>query len=280
MRISIITVTYNAGHTILRTLQSVACQTHPDIEHLIIDGASKDNTIDIVCSQGYTTLPSTSDSEKTKGLSSKTKCYTPDANSRGTGSENTLRHFISEPDKGLYDAMNKGLHLATGDFLCFLNAGDTLSSPDTLAHIAAKASEPKAALIYGETNIVDDNGQFLRPRRLHPTSSMTWRNFKHGMLICHQAFYIRRDLAPDYDLSYRFSADFDWCIRCMKEAERKGMLNIHLPEPIANYLSEGMTTANHKASLRERYAIMVKHYGSLTTAAMHLWFVLRAIVKA
>ena len=67
MRISIITVTYNAGHTILRTLQSVACQTHPDIEHLIIDGASKDNTIDIVCSQGYTTLPSTSDSEKTKG---------------------------------------------------------------------------------------------------------------------------------------------------------------------------------------------------------------------
>lgn len=256
MRISIITVTYNAEHTILRTLESVACQTHPDIEHLIIDGESKDSTMDIVRSQGYRPLASTSDGEKSR------------------------LHFISEPDKGLYDAMNKGLHLATGDFLCFLNAGDTLSSPDTLAHIAAKASEPKAALIYGETNIVDDNGQFLRPRRLHPTSSMTWRSFKHGMLICHQAFYIRRDLAPDYDLSYRFSADYDWCIRCMKEAERKGMLNIHLPEPIANYLSEGMTTANHKASLKERYAIMVKHYGSFTTAAMHLWFLLRAIVKA
>ena len=272
MRISIITVTYNAEHTILRTIQSVAGQTHTDVEHLIIDGASKDTTINIAQSQGYTPLTQeVSISIPTGASISKTSPL--------ADNPTLVKHYISQPDKGLYDAMNKGLHLATGDFLCFLNAGDTLPSTDTLAHVALKAQSPNTALIYGETNIVDDQGQYIRPRRLHPTNNMTWHSFKHGMLICHQAFYVRRSIAPDYDLTYRFSAQFDWCIRCMKEIERRGMRSIHLPEPVANYLNEGMTTANHKASLKERYSIMAKHYGLLTTLAMHLWFILRTIVK-
>ena len=100
MKFSIITVTYNAESTLERTLQSVAQQTYPHVEHLIIDGASKDKTLEIA---------------------------------------RRYPHAIvhSEPDKGLYDAMNKGLRLATGDYLCFLNAGDTLHSKETLAHIAA-----------------------------------------------------------------------------------------------------------------------------------------------
>ena len=266
MKFSIITVTYNAEATIARTLASVAQQTYPHVEHLIIDGASTDRTVEIV--QQY--------QASSKKLS-----------------------LLSEPDQGLYDAMNKGLCLATGDYLCFLNAGDTLHSNDTLAHIAAPLLSPQRgmtrpdgnssplggtggglpAVLYGDTHIVAPDGTFLRNRRLTPPEHLTWRSFRQGMLVCHQAFYIHRSVALPYDTTYRFSADFDWCIRCLQEADRRGLHNIYIKEPIADYLSEGMTTANHKASLRERFRIMAKHYGLLPTILQHIWFVIRAIIK-
>lgn len=241
MKFSIITVTYNAEDTLERTLQSVAQQTYPHIEHLIIDGASTDKTLEIAHRYPHAILH-------------------------------------SEPDHGLYDAMNKGLRLATGDFLCFLNAGDTLHSNETLAHIAVAAT-PMTAVLYGDTHIVDADGHFLRNRRLTPPEHLTWRSFKEGMLVCHQAFYINRPIALPYDLQYRFSADFDWCIRCMKEGEQRGMANRNVKEPLTDYLAEGMTTANHKASLCERFRIMAKHYGWLTTITQHIWFIFRAFVK-
>ena len=241
MKVSIITVTYNAEATIERTLQSVAEQTYTDIEHIVMDGASKDKTVEIA--QRYNTI------------------------------------VVSEPDKGLYDAMNKALKLATGDFLCFLNAGDKLHSKDTLAKIAAASDGSPVGVLYGDTHIVDNNGTFLRNRRLTPPEHLTWHSFKDGMLVCHQAFYINRQIALPYDLTYRFSADFDWCIRCMKEGESRGMRNIYVHEPLADYLSEGMTTANHKASLKERFRIMAKHYGFLPTVAQHIWFIFRALIK-
>jgi glycosyltransferase involved in cell wall biosynthesis len=255
MKFSIITVTYNAEETLERTLQSVAQQTHPDIEHLVIDGASNDKTVEIARRYPHAIV-------------------------------------LSEPDKGLYDAMNKGIRLATGDYLCFLNAGDTLHSKDTLAQIARAATdsaccdgiatnttEREIAVLYGDTHIVDAEGRFLRNRRLTPPEHLTWRSFKAGMLVCHQAFYINRSIALPYDLQYRFSADFDWCIRCMKEGERRGMTNLYVQEPLADYLAEGMTTANHKASLKERFKIMAKHYGYCTAIAQHIWFIFRAIAK-
>lgn len=243
MKISIITVTYNAEATIERTLESVAMQTYPDIEHLVIDGASKDRTVEIARRYPHAIV-------------------------------------VSEPDKGLYDAMNKGLKRATGDYLCFLNAGDKLHSKDTLAHLIALVSDGSpAGVLYGDTHIVDAQGNFLRNRRLTPPEHLTWRSFKAGMLVCHQAFYINRQIALPYDLTYRFSADFDWCIRCMKEGEKRGMKNLYLREPLADYLSEGMTTANQKASLKERFRIMAKHYGLCTTIIQHIWFIFRAIIK-
>lgn len=95
------------------------------------------------------------------------------------------------------------------------------------------------------------------------------------MLVCHQAFFAKRTLAEPYDLRYRFSADFDWCIRIMKKS--KVLHNTHLT--LIDYLEEGMTTRNHKASLHERFRIMAKHYGWLSTVAHHAWFVVRAVVK-
>lgn len=243
MKISIITVTYHAEATLERTLQSVAQQTYSDIEHLIIDGASTDRTLEIARQYPHATV-------------------------------------FSEPDKGLYDAMNKGLQRATGDYLCFLNAGDKLHSKDTLAHIASSVSDDSSiGVIYGDTHIVDAQGQFLRNRRLTPPEHLTWQSFKDGMLVCHQAFYINRQIALPYDTTYRFSADFDWCIRCMKEGEKRGMQNLYVHEPLADYLAEGMTTANHKASLKERFQIMAKHYGLLPTIGQHIWFIFRVLVK-
>ena len=243
MKISIITVTYNAEATIERTLESVAMQTYPDIEHLVIDGASKDRTVEIARRYPHAIV-------------------------------------VSEPDKGLYDAMNKGLKRVTGDYLCFLNAGDKLHSKDTLAHLIELVSNGSpVGVLYGDTHIVDAQGNYLRSRRLTPPEHLTWRSFKAGMLVCHQAFYINRQIAQPYDLTYRFSADFDWCIRCMKEGEKRGMKNLYLREPLADYLSEGMTTANQKASLKERFRIMAKHYGLCTTIIQHIWFIFRAIIK-
>lgn len=239
MKISIITVTYCAEATLERTLQSVAEQTYTDIEHLVIDGASKDGTLAIARRFPHVKV-------------------------------------VSEPDRGLYDAMNKGVGLATGEFLCFLNAGDRLHSADTIARVAA-AAESNTAVVYGDTAIVDGNGQFLYRRRLAPPERLTWRSFRQGMLVCHQAFYVNRAVVQPYDLHYRFSADFDWCIRCMKEGERRGMRNVEVKEFVADYLNEGMTTANHKASLLERFGIMVRHYGWVSTIAQHIWFVARAV---
>ena len=130
-------------------------------------------------------------------------------------------------------------------------------------------------VLYGETELVDKEGHFIRMRRLAAPEVLTWRSFKQGMLVCHQAFFAKASLVEPYDLQYRFSADFDWCIRVMKKA--RTLHNTHLT--LIDYLEEGMTTQNRQASLRERFRIMARHYGLMSTVAHHAWFVLRAVIK-
>ena len=253
MRITIITVTYNAASVLQRTLDSVSRQTCQDIEHLINDGASKDDTVKMA------------------------KAY----------QEKVPYPVIiqSEPDHGLYDAMNKGLHKATGDYLVFLNAGDTLHANDTLttltSHLLPLTSHLAPAVIYGDTAIVDSEGKFLHLRRLRPPKRLTWRSFKHGMLVCHQAFYVRTDIAQqeDYDLQYRHSADVDWCIRVMKRAEEMRLPLVNTNTILADFMEGGNTTQNHRASLKERYQVMCHHYGKASTIVMHAWFVLRQLFR-
>ena len=95
------------------------------------------------------------------------------------------------------------------------------------------------------------------------------------MLVCHQAFWPKASLAPRYDLRYRFSADFDWCIRILKQARTTHNTRLTL----IDYLDEGLTTRNHRASLLERFRIMTRHYGWPATFLLHAWFVLRAVIK-
>jgi len=253
MRITIITVTYQAAAVLQRTLDSVSRQTCQDIEHLIIDGASKDDTVKMA------------------------KAY----------QEKVPYPVIiqSEPDRGLYDAMNKGLHKATGDYLVFLNAGDTLHAEDTLStltsHLSPLTSHLSPAVIYGDTAIVDSEGKFLHLRRLRPPKQLTWRSFKQGMLVCHQAFYVRTDIAQqeDYDLQYRHSADVDWCIRVMKRAEEMRLPLVNTNTILADFMEGGNTTQNHRASLKERYQVMCHHYGKASTIVMHAWFLVRQLFR-
>ena len=262
-KITVVTVTYNAEQTLERTLQSVASQTYPHVEHLIVDGLSSDGTLSLI--QEY--------------AEDNSVCDTPHE-----------IQFIREPDRGLYDAMNKAIDNANGDYLVFLNAGDKFHSDDTLEKIVETVSsvhgnefdeETWPAVLYGETDIVNDNGEFLRHRRLQAPEVLTWRSFLSGMLVCHQSFYVRTDMARQfhYNLRYRFSGDFDWCIRIMKDAQQQGQSLFNTRMVLTDYLSEGMTTKNHRKSLMERFRIMCRHYGCLVTVVEHLWFVLRLVVK-
>lgn len=131
-KFSIITVTYNAGKVLEDTIQSVITQTYKNVEYILVDGGSTDNTLSII--NQYRSM---------------------------------IQQVISEPDRGLYDAMNKGIKMATGDYICFLNAGDAFHEDDTLQQMVHSLTENALPdVLYGETAIVDEEGHFLRMRRL------------------------------------------------------------------------------------------------------------------
>lgn len=238
MLFSVITITYNAAKVLPPTLHSIAEQTFADFEFLLIDGASTDATLRLAE-------------------------LAPIA----------LKRLYSSPDKGLYDAMNKGLQLAQGDYVIFLNAGDRFASPHTLRDYAdAILSAPtRPGMVYGQTLLVDFDGKIIGPRHHTAPEQLSAADFLRGMLVCHQAMAVRRDIAPLYDLNYRFSADFDWSIKVLQRSP----LNVYTGNVTALYLHEGLTTQNHRKSLLERFRIMAHHYGLLPTLLSHLKKALR-----
>lgn len=233
---SIITVTYNASEYLERTIQSIVSQTYRNVEFLIIDGASTDGTQNII------------------------RKY-----------ESYISYWISEADKGLYDAMNKGIAKATGDYIWFINAGDELFSEEIIEQIVSKLNGSFPDIIYGETALIDSTGKSVGMRRLRAPEKLTWKSFNMGMLVCHQSFIVKKGITESYNLSFRFSSDFDWCIRNMKKSE--SILNANLT--LSKFLEAGMTTENRKESLKERYRIMVNYYGKIPTQIRHIWFALR-----
>lgn len=241
--ISIITITYNAAPHIKPTLSSIREQSFRNFEHLVIDGASTDNTLKLV-------------------------------------SEMSPHSIVkSEPDKGLYDAMNKGLRQARGRFVLFLNAGDAFHAPDTLAKYAEAILESGFTpdIVYGDTVIVNSRREVTGPRHLSVPEKLTFQSFANGMLVCHQSFMVRRELAPEYNLNYRFSADYEWTLRCLRRSDPDKNVNLHCV--VTDYLSDGLTDKNHKASLRERYRVMCENYGTVPTMLRHVYFALRNLKK-
>lgn len=237
---AIITPTFNAADTVGRTLDSVDSQNFTDYEHVVVDGAGTDGTLTVVESR-----------------------------------PNPRRRVFSEPDGGLYDAMNKGISRTTGRYLIFLNAGDKFHGPDTLRRIAdAIAACPGEApgVVYGQTVLVDDAGGNPRPRHLTATRELSLKSFATGMVVCHQAFVALRKITGFYSMDYRFSADYEWCIRCLQHSRR----NVYVgDEPLVDYLDEGLTTKNRRRSLRERFRIMAYYYGFMPTVLRHVGFLFR-----
>lgn len=238
---SIITITFNAEKELVPTMNSIAEQSFRDFEHILVDGASTDNTLTVA---------------------------------REIGGRKV--RIISERDKGLYDAMNKGLKIARGKYVIFINAGDTFAEKDTLAKYADAAAKD-ADIIYGDTVIVDSDRNVLRKRHLSVPELLTVESFANGMLVCHQAFMVKRTIAPLYNLEYRFSADYDWTIRCIKHTFPEKCVNLHTVA--IHYLDDGMTEKNKIESLKERFSIMKTHYGIIRTVGKHLSFIPRAVAR-
>jgi glycosyltransferase involved in cell wall biosynthesis len=199
--LSVITVVYNNVSDIERTILSVLGQTYQNIEYIVIDGLSNDGTLDVV--HRY---------------------------------DSRIARIVSEKDKGIYDAMNKGLAIATGDYVLFMNSGDEFFDMDTVTAVFASADD--ADIYYGETEMITAGGQSLGQRRHKAPAKFTWRNFKYGMSISHQAIYI------------------------------KSVVNVN--RYVAKYLVGGMSKTKHRQSLTERFNIMKEHYGLLPTVFNHL----------
>ncbi len=237
---SIITVVFNGEHLLEGTIQSVTAQTYPHIEYIVVDGGSKDGTVAII------------------------KRY-----------EAAISAWKSERDAGIYDGMNKALHMATGDFVLFLNCGDHLFAPDTLAKVASKI-QADTDIIYGNTMMEDDDRRELGlmsevTSRGYP-KNLTWRSMRFGMNICHQSFFVRRNIAGDYIMD--FAADIDWCIRALKVA--RGIVDSGVV--VSRYLTGGISMQQKKKSLEGRYHVLRRHFGWLPNIIAHGFIVIRGVI--
>ena len=246
-KLSVITVVYNSENLIEKTIQSIINQTYSNIEYIIIDGASTDSTMEIV--NHYS---------------------------------NKISKIISEPDNGLYYAMNKGLDVASGDYVLFINAGDMLCDTNIVSEIFFNQQATQADVIYGDTDIIDNKGKIIHERRHRPPEKLKFKSFKRGMLVCHQSFIAKKSLAPHYDTNFRYAADYDWCVKILKQSKKNYNANL----TISFFLEGGQTRKTIIPGLKERFKSMKNNYGIMSAifwniilgikftwfVAIHRWF--------
>lgn len=213
MKISIITVCYNSEKTIADTLKSIAAQDYQDIEHIIIDGASKDQTQAIARSYPH------------------------------------VKHLLSEPDQGLYDAMNKGIARATGQYIAFLNADDYYAGPSILSQAAQLLQASQADTLYGDLQYIQPEPphQVVRHWKSRPYQK---RLFRKGWMPPHPTFFARRELFERYgafDLSFRSAADYELMLRFLY---RYGATAVYLPQVMVKMRTGGLSNASLRHRLR------------------------------
>lgn len=237
-RISVITVCRNAEKLIESTIRSVLQQNYDSIEYIIIDGASTDGTLDII------------------------KCY-----------EQNISKWMSEKDSGIYAAMNKGLDMATGDIVCFMNAGDRFADSEVLEKIALHAEKCRdAALIYGHVVwYSDDDVDF----KVLATPNVSIHSIKRGTMPCHQAqFYLGEALSLRFDEKINYIADYDLFCRIIK---RFGVQRTYYcPQLIAEYLADGKSGNVH--AFWEKTMLITTHWGYVLGARYFVMDVLFALI--
>ncbi|BDD10437.1 glycosyl transferase [Fulvitalea axinellae] len=232
--VSVITIVYNDAKHIARTIQSVLGQDYPHLEYIIVDGASTDGTSETVAKYA-----------------------------------DRIHTVIREPDRGIYDAMNKGQRAATGEYVIFINSGDELEAPSTLSSIF-KNEKDLADIYYGETLFINEKGETLGTRSDLSTrklpATLKAENMLDGMVVCHQSIMVRRSIAPAYDLRYSCSADIDWVVKSLKKA--KTIRNTG--GVIAKYLTGGYSAVNRRQAWKERFLIYGKEFGWGITLLYHV----------
>jgi glycosyltransferase involved in cell wall biosynthesis len=233
-KISIITVVFNGVLLIERTIKSVLSQSYTNIEYVIIDGASTDGTLELIGQY-----------------------------------KSRIALIHSGKDNGIYDAMNKGLKDATGDYVLFLNAGDELYAADTIEKIFNIAVD--ADVFYGNTAVVSEKGTILGDRRLSPPERMNWKSLRFGMCVSHQSFVAKRLLCDFYNTDYKIAADIDWVINVLRQSDK--VINTHLY--ISKFLEGGTSSKRRKKALQERFFIMVKQYGFFQALFNHIIILFR-----
>lgn len=238
MKISIITITYNSAKTLQRALESVQTQTYPAIEHIIVDGASTDGTREMV--------------EK----------YAAD--------HKNVR-FISEPDKGIYNALNKGIQMATGDVIGFLHSDDVLYSPDSIGQIAAAFEDKAIDVVYGDLQYCHGAKVIRRWR----SNAFRLSSLKYGWMPPHPTVYVRQNVyeqVGEYDEWFHISADYDMMLRIFKG----GYQSHYIPEVLVQMETGGASNRNTRARLsktQEDYIALKKNNvgaGYLTVAFKQL----------
>lgn len=238
MKISIITVCFNSAATIADTLRTVDAQTWPDIEHWIIDGGSSDDTLRIVCEH-----------------------------------RQPWRHVLSEADRGIYDAMNKGIARATGDYIGFLNADDMFASDHAVAAVARRAADG-ADVVYGDLVYVSATDT-LRVIRHWRSGSFEHARLHHGWMPPHPTVYIRQAVLQQvggFDTSLKVAADYDLMVRCLV---RKQATAVHVPEVLVRMRIGGLSNRSLASILRkssEDLVVIRRHQlgGWLTLASKNL----------
>ena len=219
MKISVITVTFNALDSLRETLNSVAAQNHENVEYIVVDGGSTDGTVEFL-----------------------------EAHSM------TVTRFISEPDRGIYDAMNKGISLATGDILNFLNCGDVYYDNGVLKRIASEFENNKSDIVCCDF-IVNLNGR-LYFRQARPRFDKAYQR----MPTNHQAMFYRRTIfhLKQYDTTYLLLADYDHILHIITKTNASISI---APYPAVIYLLGGVSDVNRVRAHLEGFHISVKHYG-------------------
>ncbi len=222
MKISLITVTYNSGKTLSTTLESVLAQNHPNIEYIIVDGASKDNTVDII------------------------KEYEP----RFKG---TLK-WVSEPDKGLYDAMNKGIRMATGDAVGILNSDDFFTTNDILQQVSdAFEANKELDAVYGDVHFVNPDN-LEKCVRYYSSKVFRRELMKLGFMPAHPSFYLKKEHFEQfglYKMDYKIAADFEFLLRVIY---KEGIRTQYLPLDMVTMRTGGASTSgfeSHKRIMKE-----------------------------
>ena len=230
MKISIITTTYNSEAHIADCVRSVNSQTYDNIEHIIIDGASKDNTINII--------------EETP---------------------NRVTKIVSEPDKGIYDAMNKGIRMATGDVIGILNSDDFFTSDDVIETVADAFNNNDIDALYGDVHFVDPD-DLNKCVRYYSSAIFKPSLFRFGFMPAHPSFYMKRECYEKhglYSLDYKIASDYDLLIRYLY-TERISYK--YLKKDFVTMRTGGVSTENFnsRVTLNREIVKACKKYGIKT----------------